>query len=164
MDNAPLANFAFMRIIDYEPRYQADWKRINVGWISKSFVVEDVDLLVLDHPQQEIIDHGGCIILAMEDNTVVGTCALLYSAQGVYQMVKMAVDDSWRGKGIGRLLCEAIIERARELGGHTLMLYSNRAGAAVAIALYRKLGFRELPLPTKAYARADIYMELELGV
>lgn len=78
-------------------------------------------------------------------------------------MAKMAVDDAWRGKGIGRLLCEAIIERARELGGHTLMLYSNRAGAAVAIALYRKLGFQELPLPTKAYARADIYMELPVA-
>lgn len=151
-----------MRIIDYEPRYQADWKRINVAWISKSFVLEDVDLVVLDHPEENIIDPGGCIILAMEDRTVVGTCALLFSAPSVYQMVKMAVDEAWRGKGIGRVLCEAIIERARELGGHTLMLYSNRAGAAVAIALYRKLGFQELPLPTKAYARADIYMELDL--
>lgn len=153
-----------MRIIDYEPRYQADWKRINVAWISKSFVVEDVDLEVLDRPKENIIDPGGCIILAMEGDNVVGTCALLSGAPGVYQMVKMAVDDAWRGKGIGRVLCEAIIERARELGGHTLMLYSNRAGAAVAIALYRKLGFRELSLPTKAYARADIYMELELDV
>jgi len=152
-----------MRIIDYAPQYQADWKRINVAWISKSFVVEDVDLEVLDHPQEKIIAPGGCIILAMEGDTVVGTCALLHSEPGVYQMVKMAVDDDWRGRGIGRVLCEAIIERARQLGGHMLMLYSNRAGAVVAIALYRKLGFRELPLPTKAYARADIYMELHLG-
>lgn len=151
-----------MRIIPYAPQYQPDWKRINVAWIAKSFVVEDVDLQVLDHPQENIIDLGGCIILAMEGDAVVGTCALLYSKPGVYQVVKMAVDDAWKGRGYGRVLCEAIIERARQLGGHTLMLYSNRAGAATAIELYRKLGFRELPLPTQAYARADIYMELPL--
>lgn len=151
-----------MRIVEYAPQYQADWKRINVAWIAKSFVVEDVDLEVLDHPQENIINPGGCIILAMEGDGVVGTCALLFSRPGVYQMVKMAVDDAWKGRGYGRMLCEAIIERARRLGGHTLMLYSNRAGAATAIALYRQLGFRELPLPTQAYKRADIYMELPL--
>ncbi len=32
-----------------------------------------------------------------------------------------------------------------------------------AIALYRKLDFEKLPLPTKAYARADIYMELDVS-
>ncbi len=131
-----------MRIIDYEPRYQADWKRINVAWISRSFVVEDVDLEVLDDPQERIITPGGCIILAMEGDAVVGTCALLLSKPGVYQMVKMAVDEAWRGEGIGRLLGEAIIERARELGGHLLMLYSNTTGSAAAGALYRDLGFR----------------------
>ncbi|HEY0977036.1 MAG TPA: GNAT family N-acetyltransferase [Flavobacteriales bacterium] len=151
-----------MPIIDYAPRYQSDWKRINVDWISKDFVVEEVDLEVLDHPQENLIDRGGCILLAMEGDTVVGTCALLLAAPGAYQMVKMAVDEAWRGHGIGRKLGEAIIEKARELGGHTLMLYSNRSGSAAAVALYRDLGFQERPLPTQAYARADIYMELPL--
>jgi GNAT superfamily N-acetyltransferase len=98
----------------------------------------------------------------MEGNEVVGTCALLNNSPGVYQMVKMAVDVRSRGKGIGRALGEAIIDTARQHGAHMVMLYSNRAGAVEAIDLYRKLGFKELPLPTKAYARADIYMELEL--
>lgn len=151
-----------MHIIDYEPRYQADWKRINVAWIAKTFVVEAVDLEVLDHPEQGIIAPGGCILLALEGGTAVGTCALLLSKPGVYQMVKMAVDEAWRGHGIGRALGEAIIERARSLGGHLLMLYSNRAGSAAAVALYRDLGFLERPLPTQAYARADVYMELAL--
>jgi putative acetyltransferase len=151
-----------MRIIDYSPRYQADWKRINVAWIAERFVVEEVDLEVLDHPDKNILSKGGHIILAMEGDEVVGTCALLYSSPGVYQMVKMAVDIRSRGKGIGRALGQAIIDKARQHGAGMVMLYSNRAGAVEAIALYRKLGFKELPLPTRAYARADIYMELEL--
>jgi putative acetyltransferase len=152
-----------MHIADYSPQYQADWKRINVAWIAARFVVEDVDLEVLDHPQEKILDPGGCILLAVEGEQVVGTVALLYAGPGVYQMVKMAVDEAWRGHGIGRKLGEAVIERARQLGARTVMLYSNRAGAVEAIDLYRKLGFQELPLPTQAYARADIYMELDLA-
>ncbi|MBL7952517.1 MAG: GNAT family N-acetyltransferase [Flavobacteriales bacterium] len=151
-----------MHIVAYEARYQADWKRINVAWIAKDFVVEEVDLEVLDKPQENIIDRGGCILLAMQGDTVVGTCALLLAAPGVYQMVKMAVDEAWRGHGIGRALGLAIVEKARALGGHRLMLYSNRKGSSAAVALYRTLGFSELPLPTQAYARADIYMEMAL--
>ena len=152
-----------MSIIDYSPRYQTDWKRINVAWIAERFVVEDVDLEVLDHPDENILSKGGHIILAMEEDDVVGTCALLFSAPGVYQMVKMAVDSRWRGKGIGRALGVAMIAKARQHGARKVMLYSNRAGAVEAITLYRQLGFQELPLPTKAYARADIYMELAVA-
>jgi GNAT superfamily N-acetyltransferase len=152
-----------VRIIDYRPEHHTAFKRINVAWIAERFVVEDVDLDVLDHPREKILDPGGCILLAVEGDAVVGTVALLRSAPGVYQMVKMAVDQPWRGRGIGRLLGEAVIERARQLAASQLMLYSNRAGSVEAIALYRSLGFLERPLPTKAYARADIYMELDLA-
>jgi putative acetyltransferase len=151
-----------MRIIAYEPRYQPDFKRINVAWIAKDFEVEDVDLEVLDHPEENIIASGGSIILAMVNEEVAGTCALLKSAPGVYQMVKMAVDEKFRGQGIGRALGVAIIERARDLGASKMILYSNTLGSATAVELYRKLGFKELPLPTQAYRRANIYMELAL--
>lgn len=151
-----------MHIIDYEPRYQPDFKRINVAWIAKSYVVEDVDLEVLDDPDGKIIAPGGAILLAMEAEEVVGTCALINAAPGVVQLAKMAVDERARGNGIGRVLCLAAIERARQLNATKVMLYSNRKGSATAIALYGALGFVELPLPTQAYTRANIYMELQL--
>jgi GNAT superfamily N-acetyltransferase len=152
-----------MHITDYQPRYQPDFKRINVAWIAKSYVVEDVDLEVLDDPDGKIIAPGGAILLAMEAEEVVGTCALINAAPGVLQLAKMAVDERARGKGIGRAICLAAIERARQLNATKVMLYSNTKGSGTAIALYRALGFIERPLPTQAYARADIYMELELG-
>jgi GNAT superfamily N-acetyltransferase len=151
-----------MEVIDYAPQHQAEFKRINVAWIARSFVVEDVDLEVLDHPEENIIAPGGCILLAVEGTAVVGTCALLKAAPDVYQMAKMAVDEPWRGRGIGRLLGVAVIEKARALGARKMVLYSNTKGSAAAITLYRTLGFLEKPLATQAYARANIYMELEL--
>jgi len=151
-----------VRIIDYEPRYQPEFKRINVAWIQKSFVVEDVDLEVLDRPEENILARGGHILLALLGEEVAGTCALITSGPGVYQLVKMAVGERFRGLGIGRALCEAMIERAGQLGATKVMLYSNTRGSTRALELYRKLGFREWPLPTQAYRRADIYMELEV--
>jgi len=151
-----------LRIVDYQKKYQPDFKRINVAWISKSFVVEDVDLVVLDNPEKNIIKKGGHIILALIGENVVGTCALLKGKPGVYEMAKMAVDDNYRGLKIGRLLGEAVIEKARKLGAKKVQLFSNTKGSAVAVELYRKLGFKEIPLDTKAYARADIKMEIVL--
>ncbi|MFZ1687281.1 MAG: GNAT family N-acetyltransferase [Flavobacteriales bacterium] len=151
-----------MRIVDYTPHYQADFKRLNIAWIAKSFEVEDVDLEVLDRPEENILAPGGQILLALLGEEVAGTCALLHAAPGVYQLVKMAVDERFRGLGIGRALGAATIERARELGAAKVTLYSNTKGSAVAVELYRKLGFTALPLPTQAYRRADIYMELPL--
>lgn len=151
-----------MHIIDFEPRYQADFKRINVAWIAKSFVVEDVDLEVLDAPEEKILAPGGHILLAMVGEEVAGTCALLNAAPGVFQLAKMAVDERFRGAGIGRELCKASIERARQQGAAKVMLYSNTKGSVTAVQLYRDLGFVELPLPTQAYQRANIYMELVL--
>ena len=152
-----------IRIIDYLPQHQADFRRINVAWISEAHMIEDVDLEVLDHPEASLVLPGGCIIVAVESEQVVGTCALLKSGNGMYQMTKMGVDEAHRGKGTGRLLGEAIIVKARELGARKVMLYSNRTSSAIAIELYRRLGFEERPMPMQEYARANIYMELDLN-
>jgi phosphinothricin acetyltransferase len=51
------------------------------------------------------------------------------------------VERSWRGKGVGGRLLQALIERARHLGFHKMVLSAfpfNPAGLAV----YQKSGFR----------------------
>ena len=73
----------------------------------------------------------------------------------------MAVDTAMRGRGVGRMLGEAAIERARALGGSRVELLSNTR-LTPAIALYRSLGFVEVPLPPNDYERANIKMVLEL--
>ena len=75
----------------------------------------------------------------------------------------MAVDKSYRGIGAGRQLGEAAIRRARAMGATKLILYSETS-LATAIILYRKLGFKEIPLEAGTYERANIKMELRLYV
>ena len=73
------------------------------------------------------------------------------------EWLKMAVTEPFLGRGIGRDLLCAAIERFHEIGGRTLYLESNsRLGPA--LALYESAGFRhESPPEASDYARADVY-------
>ena len=148
-------------ITDYAPEFRADFKRLNIAWISKYFTVETHDLEQLDDPEHHILAPGGLIFLAHLDGQVVGTVALVPMPEtGVFELAKMAVDEAYQGRQIGKKLGEALITRARALGARRIVLESNRR-LAPALALYERLGFREVPLVPTPYARADIRMEMD---
>ncbi len=151
-----------IEIIDYNPEYHGQYKAINVAWIEKSYVMEPLDWEQLDRPDEAILEKGGCIILAKYQGQIAGTCALVKMNDRVYEMIKMAVDENFRGKKIGWQLGYAIIEKGKQLGAKKIELVSNTKGSAAAIELYRKLGFKEVPLDSDEFERADIKMELVL--
>jgi GNAT superfamily N-acetyltransferase len=152
-----------IEIVDYDPSYHQPFKDMNIAWIAKDFFVEDVDIEVLDDPGKFILDPGGCILMALLNGEAIGTCSLKNKGNGLYELTKMTVDEKARGLKIGQLLGEATLERARTLGAKKVELYSNTKGSAVAIQLYYKLGFREIPLDTKEYQRADIKMVVDIA-
>ena len=77
-----------------------------------------------------------------------------------FELIKMAVDEKYRGQKIGRQLCMAALQRARDLGAKKVILHSNTKGSPTAIKLYYELGFRKIPLVNSAFQRADIKMEI----
>jgi ribosomal protein S18 acetylase RimI-like enzyme len=93
---------------------------------------------------------------------MIGTVALKAVSPGIFEMTKMAVDKAAQGLGAGKLLCQTAIQKAKGLGAEKLILYS-QTGLQTAIAIYRKMGFIEIPLEKGKYARADIKMELPLN-
>src|ERR1043165_2785072 len=147
-----------IEIVDYDPSYHQPFKDMNIAWIAKDFFVEDVDIEVLDDPDRFILNPGGCIIMALHNGEAVGTCSLKNKGGGLYELTKMTVDEKARGLKIGHLLGLAILDKARLLGAKKVELYSNTKGSAPAIQLYYKLGFKEIPLDTQEYQRADIKM------
>ncbi len=157
MSGAPAPAVA---IVPFEPRDAADFKRLNVEWLEKYFVVEPIDEEVLSQPQTAILDPGGVILLARYQDEVVGTCALIKQGADSYELSKMAVTARCQGLQIGRRLLVAAIERFTALGGRRLFLESNRT-LTPALTLYAAHGFVDLPRPggPSHYARADIYME-----
>ena len=150
-----------VHVIDYKPHHHESFRALNLAWITKYFAVEDADRKALDDPESNILQPGGAIFMAEFDGELVGTCALMKCADGAYELAKMAVSPSTQGRGVGRALGEAAITRARSLGAPRVELLSNTI-LVPAIALYRSLGFVEVPLPRTDYRRANIKMVLEL--
>ena len=152
-----------VEIVDYDPSFHKKFKDMNIAWISRKYVVEDVDHEVLNDPEKFILSKGGRILMAVYNGEAVGTCSLKNKGNGIYELTKMTVDENMRGLKIDHLLGIATIEKARSLGARQVELYSNRAGSAEAILLYYKLGFREIPLDTQEYQRADIKMVIDIA-
>lgn len=150
-----------MRIVAFEPRHAEAWRRLNEAWISQHFVIEPKDREVLDDPVGKIIAKGGHIFVAEQDGEPVGCVGLIAMADGGYEVAKMTVGEAARGSGLGRMLMQACVDKARESGAPRLYLETN-AKLAPALALYRAFGFRDLPPAETPYARCDIWMELPL--
>lgn len=149
-------------IISYEPRYQPDFKRLNLEWIERYFTVEKHDLEQLDHPDVHVLPNGGEIFLArLADGPIVGTVAVINNGGGIFELAKMGVSPTAQGQGIGQRLAEAAIDYARRGGGTMIWLETNRR-LPTAIALYKRVGFLEVPTIPSPYARADYRMEMAL--
>ncbi len=150
-----------VEIIDYAPEFHKDFKQLNLAWIQKYFKLEPADEQSLNHPHEKILNPGGYIYLARYHGEIVGTCALIKQKSDSYELAKMAVAEAVQGKGIGWLLGQTAIAKARELGAKTIVLESNTV-LEPAIGLYQKLGFRRVVGPPSPYERCNIQMELRL--
>lgn len=148
-----------LQIIDYRPEFQPYFEKFNKQWLEEYFTVEPLDKWVLEQPEDAIIKNGGKIYFLTSDDKVMGTVALRFIEEGVFELTKMAVDKSFRGGGAGQFLCQAGIDKAREMGVQKLILFSNRV-LKNAIHIYHKLGFTEIPVEPGTYGRADIMMEI----
>ena len=158
------ASMKSMEIVDYRPDLAGAFKALNEAWITTLFALEPKDLEVLDDPKGRIIDKGGHLIFAEDGGEIVGCVALMALADGGFEVAKMAVADRHKGRGLGRALMAACVERARAAGAPRLYLETN-SSLGPALALYRSFGFRELTGMERGpgdYARVDVWMELAL--
>jgi L-amino acid N-acyltransferase YncA len=84
------------------------------------------------------------VLVAEMDGTVVGWGSLnRFNPRPAYDSVadfSVYIERAWRGKGVGRRLLDALVDRARAIGYHKMVLAAmahNNAG----LALYTRTGF-----------------------
>jgi GNAT superfamily N-acetyltransferase len=74
-----------------------------------------------------------------------GTVGLKWLAVGVAEVKRLYVVPEARGRGVGRMLLTRIVDEARRKQYSRVRLDSDRRSMAAALALYRALGFIEIP-------------------
>lgn len=134
-----------------------DFIRLNEEWINKYFELEDVDRCLAKNPAK-VIEDNGFIFSIVENDIVVGVCALFNEGHGVYELARMAVSPEYQCQGYGDRLLNKCLSKAKEIKATNIYLVSNTKLKA-AISLYIKHGFiadstEQHPL----YSRANITM------
>lgn len=152
-----------MEIINFEDRYEEDFRTLNLEWLNKYNLAESHDLMVLNNPRGTIIDRGGCIFLAIENDALAGTAALMKEHEGVYELAKMTVAKTFRGRGISKLLLSRCLDEAKKLQAKKIILFSNHQ-LTTALHLYEQFGFKNIPVEDSPFETADVKMELLLDV
>ena len=128
-----------IEIIDFEEKYAADFRQLNVEWLDKYNLREEADMRVLDDPINTMIKHDGFIFLARIGEEIVGTAGLMSEHEKVFELVKMTVSNQHQGKGISKLLLNRCIEKAKELQATSIILFSNHQ-LVRALKLYERSG------------------------
>jgi ribosomal protein S18 acetylase RimI-like enzyme len=148
-------------ISTYNPKYKTDFINLNKAWLEEYFFVEQHDIDVFNTVEESIIATGGEIFFYLINDEVAGTVAMQKINDTTFEMAKLAVNKKFQGKDIGKKLIETCIEFAKQKEAKTIMLMSSTK-LDVALHLYKKYNFVEVPLAENDYARADIQMELNL--
>ena len=108
---------------------------------------------------------GGALLLAFVDGQLAGCGAVRPLADVDYanacEMKRLYVRRAFRGFGIGRVLAQALLDRATQ-AGYSNMLLDTLDDMESARGLYDTLGFEEIPpyyynpIPGAHYLRADL--------
>ena len=151
-----------MEIRRNNPRDFRAFAELNIEWIKELHHVEPADQKMYDHPEIYAAN-GNSIFAALIDDKVAGVVALKQDDDNEWELTKMAVSPDFQGRGIGRLLMEAVENHAREqMGLSRIYLISNTINAA-AIRLYKRCGWKIMfEGPHPSYERANIGMDKAL--
>lgn len=108
----------------------------------------------------------GRLLLAEYDSQPAGCVALhkltLPGEDGVCEMKRLYLRPQFRRKGVGRALADRIITEARQIGYRRMRLDTVEPVMKDAVAMYRRLGFREISSYRANPMPGTLYMELEL--
>jgi ribosomal protein S18 acetylase RimI-like enzyme len=104
----------------------------------------------------------GRLLLAEYNGDLAGCVALHKLEPGVCEMKRLYLRPQFRGKGLGRNLAEHIAAEARHSGYQHMRLDTVEPIMKDAVAMYRKLGFKEIAPYRENPIAGAMYMELKL--
>lgn len=134
-----------------QPTSQDDWLQAR-RLVEQYAASLDIDLSFqnfeheLQHLESEYAPPRGAFLLAEDEGIFFGCVGLRQFAAGVGEIKRLYAAPAARGRRVGRLLAEGIVEVARRYG-YTRLLLDTLPSMKEAQSLYASMGFK----PTAAY-------------
>jgi ribosomal protein S18 acetylase RimI-like enzyme len=106
---------------------------------------------------------GGRLLLALDGAQAMGCVGIHPLEPGMAEMKRLYVRPAGRGSGLGRILAQMACDEARGIGYRKVRLDTIARTMPEAIALYRAMGFGEIPpyrknpIPTALYLEKDLW-------
>ncbi|WP_028782454.1 GNAT family N-acetyltransferase [Thalassobacillus devorans] len=100
---------------------------------------------------EEYVQRGDCM-LAENDGNTVGVYVLLPTRPGTVELVNIAIEESHRGKGLGKQLVMDAIRVAKSQGYQTIELGTGNSSVD-QLAFYQKCGFRIVGVDADFFVR-----------
>jgi putative acetyltransferase len=109
--------------------------------------------------------HGRLLLArcrGLDEDHIAGCIALRPLQAGICEMKRLYVRPGDRGKGLGKILVDRLIIEARTIGYERMRLDTIGSAMKDAIALYRRMGFREIAPYSSIPLESALWMELLL--
>ena len=129
------------------------------------FDSKELDLMIQN--QVEILEFGGCVIGAFEEDKLVGVCSvdkrLFGESDQFSKMDILYISSDFRGKGVGKSLLNQAIATAKTFGA--IQLYISATPTRSTIDFYLNLGAELIEEPDpRLYELEPEDIHLELSV
>lgn len=114
-----------------------------------------IRLLMLADPEEEVIQtyisRSWCYVAELEKR-VVGIYALLPTRPKTVEIMNIAVDEPFQGKGVGTVLIKHSIQTSKELGYNTIEIGTGNSSIG-QLYFYQKCGFRMVGIDRDYFIR-----------
>lgn len=110
--------------------------------------------------REEYVENDGEFFVALMNDRLVGMGALRKIDELTAEIKRMRIKPEYQGKGIGSLILDKLIEKAKELGYKKLILDTS-VKQVIAQKLYISRGFKESKRG-QMYGQETIYYECDI--
>jgi len=147
-----------MNIIKFQEKYRQSFIDFNTDWIVSNFgFLEKEDIETFENIDK-IIKNNGMIFFAVDEGIPLAACMTLPLKDNVWEICKLCSNKNIPHKGAGSAVFEASMNWALSRGAKKLFLISNLKLKA-ALHIYKKFGFKQLPLENYGYIRGNVACE-----